>query len=429
MILNPFTTIVNYRIHFLAILFLSTLANCSTAEQDSDDDTIKTDQTTTLKEQDDNHMSTTNEPQLVSDKTEGDNETFKGFLGNSPITVFLSFDNNQGSVSGYYYYNEYKKEINLSGSETDWYGGPVYQLKETDQAGNITGTWEFLMLGDYGSYTGRFESPDGNTTLDIIIKSDSSGGYLHPESKLLFEDQADAKKFFATHLFRHNEVKHKSGIILHEPSQEEYMEGTEMLPTGITIYDHDGGDGFGVTVVGRVKEKNTIHFDSGDESKLFFDWDTGAMMEVDYGVPCLRFMELPSAEYVFVQTNETSFYLSIAELEQYGYHLEGDGHWLVERSGKVLGYYPNGTVTILEKKDIASKALLSVSTDEDGYFQVLDVVNFKREIWAKVTFDYFSEVPCDGTIKEPKPSVTGWTPLYYGTSKDQLRFGFYSRGC
>lgn len=406
------------------MLSLSVLASCQEGETSEVSSASATESTQADTESSSNTES-------VSVPTEVDEKiNFKGFIGNSPISAYLEFDENQGTVTGYYYYDKYGKHIDLNGGETDWYGGPIYGLEETTEDGKVTGEWVFMMMDDYGAFTARFKSPDGENDLDIIIKSTESGGYLDPDSKMLFKSDTHAANFFIANHFHHNTTKHRCGVILHELDQDEYMTGSKLLPTGITVYDHDGSDGFGVEPVGLIQQNNIVQYSNGEEYNLYdWDWDSPHMMEIDYEVQCLRFYDVATPEYVYVSTNEGGFYLSIKELNDEGYYLEGDGYWLVQKSGNVLGYYPNGNVTMYDEKKIGSKEILSVSDDHDGYFAVNDVVNYKKEVWAFVTFEYFTEVPCDGTIRDPEPPVTGWIQLYEGPLKNYLKLGFYSRGC
>ncbi|CAG5080700.1 hypothetical protein [Parvicella tangerina] len=414
-------------ITLITISFILLFISCSN-EETSEDATNSETENTINSQADSTKISEKTKDISANAGTETTHE-YKGFVGNSPITAHLTFNENQGTFTGYYVYDAYDKKIPLTGKETDWYGGPVYALEETNDQGELTGRWVFMREEEYGVFKARFESPDGASNLDIVLCREDAEKYLDPSSKMLFDSQEDADHFFSTHFFHHNETKLRGGVILHSPTDEEYMTGAILLPTGLTIYDHSGGDGFYVEPVGKVGEDNTIIFDDGKKEQLLFNWESNAMMEFEYEFQCLRFFSLSTSEYVFVNTEPTGFYLSIKELEKYGYHLEGDGHWLVKRSGKVLGYYPNGSVTVYENKNVNSKQLLTVNTDEDGYFSVQDVINFNNQVWAKVTFDYFTEVPCEGTIKTPQPSVSGWTPLYFGELKNILHFGFYSRGC
>lgn len=117
------------------------------------------------------------------------------------------------------------------------------------------------------------------------------------------------------------------------------------------------------------------------------------------------------------------------ELTDKGFRLEGDGHWITRKSGNVLGFYPKGDVHIYKEKDLNSKKLLIVNHDGEGFFHVKDVVNYNTEVWAKVDFVYHSELPCEGLILEPKPTVSGWILLYTDSFDKQLSLGFYSRGC
>jgi hypothetical protein len=406
---------------FLIFVSISSLllTSCGESSENNTEETADTISTETEE--------TTDEiDETSNDASSADTLIFKGFIGNSAITAHLAFDQNQGYINGYYYYDQYETNIQLSGGETDWYGGPVYGLSEMDKNGEVTGEWLWMVEDYYGVYSARFASMDGETDLPIIIKNIATDGYLDPASKMVFESQADAQKFFAVNKFKNGIIKNQSGIIVHEPTEEEYMEGMKLLPAGLELYSHDGGDGFNVMNYGQVTDSNTVMVYDGEDISIR-DWEV--MMEIEYEEACLMYDEVTNSEYVYIELTEAGFYTKIKDLNSYGYYLESDGHWLTRKSGNVLGFYPQGTVDIYEQKNTKSAPLLSVSDDSEGFFDVFDVVNFNNETWAKVSFVYFSEIPCDGTLVDPKPTVSGWIQLYGGDYKDLLKLGFYSRGC
>lgn len=406
---------------FIPILIFSVVSSsCSENKEDS------TSESTATTSQQNEVLSTENLEVQINNPMEGE-INFTGFIGNSPISAYLDFNEEKGMILGYYYYDKYEKKIALSGLEVDWHGGPVYSIDEFADS-VASGFWLSFKENSYGIYSGEFESMDGHTVVDIVLKSIDVDGYLHPSSQMIFSDKSDAEQFFKTNHFQNNNSKLRAGVILHEQSEDEYLNGPKLLPAGINVYTHDGGDGFGVVSNGTVTKDNMIQFDDGSEYGLY-DWESGAMMEIDYEFQCLRFQKLISPEYVLVQTGNKDFYLSVNELEKKGYYLEGDGYWTTQKSGYVLGYYPTETVNVFPEKDKYGKQLLTVSHDGEGFFQVKDVVNFRGDVWAEVDFVYHTSLPCEGIEMDPKPTVSGWILLYGGDNEDQLNLGFYSRGC
>ena len=74
-----------------------------------------------------------------------------GYIGNNTINIELYFDNH--TVTGYYMYEKNKQKITLKGTETEWYGGPIYTIEEFDITGKQIGTWhQFQDLIDFQAY-------------------------------------------------------------------------------------------------------------------------------------------------------------------------------------------------------------------------------------------------------------------------------------
>lgn len=370
-----------------------------------------------------------------------DSGTYNGFIGDAAITLDLVFDYDAGSVSGRYFYNKYKKNITLKGEQTDWYGGEIYNIEEFDNDGNSTGIWEGVRMNWEGAFTGTFKAKaEDNAGINIIFISDEMDAYIHPESKMIFNSKKEADNFFKKHHFLNNNTANKCGVIvINDQSKYDY---SCILPKGIKLYEHDGGDGFGVEETGVVNDKGELEFKSG--STYSFTEFGLQDIEIGYEVAAPRFHELVDEEFVVLSgTGYNEVFLSIDELESKGYHLEGDGYWVAAKSGKVLGFFPayfgdyesgytHPKIKIYEEMSSDSKVLRTVIDDAEGYFSLQGTEVIDNVVWAEVAFDFHTEEPCGGDTYEFKPSILGYIPLYQydeENNRKDLVLGYYSRGC
>ena len=360
---------------------------------------------------------------------------YDGFIGDVPITAMLEF-NDDMKVRGSYYYNKYKKDLQLVGKEVDWFGGPIYDIVEFDANGDTTGYWDKIRYGFMDTYDGYFRTLEGKRVPIVLVPS-SSPTYIDPNTQMLFVSESAAKDFYKKHHFLHNEAVNQQGLIVPNSGGYDY----QILPVGLAVLGHNGADGFGVEPYGVIGPDNTIKLNSGEVVSIrdYCDYPETA---VGYEAYAMRFERLTTSEYVnVVGTGYKEMYFKVSSLDSLGYHLEGDGYWLKEKSGQVMGYFPdyyskdnnlyNYAVDVYSDKD-QKEFVMQVVNDHDGFFLVNDAVYHNGKYLLNVTFDYFEQVPCSDEIREDKPSVDGWIEMYQEDPDTYLRhlvLGYYSKGC
>ena len=358
--------------------------------------------------------------------------TFYGYIGNESIKAEIDFHNNSSLMTGEFSYDNSPKTYSLKGDQIEWYGGPIYEIEVYNENEVKIGYWRWFCQKTTTAWEGYFDQGAEIPSYSIILLPTLDEQYLHPKSKFVFESKKEADNFFATHNFLNEDLRGKKGIIV--SNDEEYY--GNMLPEGLTIYGHDGSDGFGAEPIGTINAEGKIELDSGEEIST---WDYGMKEETAVGYErfCLRFHEVITPGFITILMEEyNEAYISIDELEELNFHLEGDGHWIKEKSGNVLGFFPayikkgddyfRPEVVVYSEMSEESNSLFAVTDDELGFFSLEDVVFDGEFHWAKVTFNYHTEVPCSDEIREAQPSITGWIDFYYGY---EPVLGYYSKGC
>ncbi|MHA6532038.1 hypothetical protein [Paenibacillus sp. BAC0078] len=94
--------------------------------------------------------------------------------GNLPIHMWIKIAEG-GKLSGSYYYDKYKKTINLTGSVN----GSYAEFSEVDAKGSITGSFEGWWLPDTG-FIGAWVSPDRDKQLPVQALTSSAAGIQAP---------------------------------------------------------------------------------------------------------------------------------------------------------------------------------------------------------------------------------------------------------
>ncbi len=363
--------------------------------------------------------------------------SYVGYIGKYKVAADIDFFYDQMWVSGYYNYGEEKKEnrLRLKGKQTDWYGGGIYTIEEYDDKGNITGLWKYMRENHEGAYKGSFESTDGKTTYEITLVKEESGMFIDPNTHMCFDSKSAADTFYSDHhFFDRTSAFRTQGLIVCDKTYGE--DGpSPRLPEGLTLFQHDGGDGFSLEKAGKVDAQGTFVLTFNNKPIENYEVES---REIGYEIEAVEYSSLPDEKYACLNgIGIESIYVSIEELKSFGYHLEGDGYWLKEHSGKVLGYFPSSKfkndkrvlaqLEIKKEPNETSSTLVIVKDDEDGFIRVLDFKNG----WLHVRLDYHTEVPCTSEKRAPKASVEGWIPMYITDEdyKSYLTLGFYSRGC
>jgi len=360
--------------------------------------------------------------------------TYVGYIGDYPVYVNLGIDysSNATFIGGYYNYGENQKENRLSliGRATDWYGGDIYTVDEIDGKKDTTGKWTGLRMNYNGVFEGLFEAVDSDASYEIFLVEQNSGKYIEPISKKCFDSKIGADNFFTQHNFTDNlSAFSYSGLIMANSYSEDNF--GLLLTDGLSLYQHDGGDGFGLEKVGEIDSEGKLAFNSNSHhGEKVISMNDYPLEEVSIGYEeyALRYTRIEDEDYVMLsREGYDEFYLSIHELIENNYHLEDDGYWLKKRSGQVLGYFPTQEyLEIKASQNDDAETLLKVENDEFGFFNVIEV----KDGWINVRFEYHENVPCSDEIREPKPAIEGWVRLYYYEKyKSNLTLDFYAKGC
>ena len=446
---------VNFYLSIILIVNLIGCSNDQTNEQEIVVEEVENiDEEVSFKEQDYEPINEFKENENLTEISDfniaGDFSDYYGYIGDS--AVHLSLDFNYGNlVFGEYFLGNDK--ITLRGKQTDWYGGEIYTVEEFDSLNNKIGVWNGLRLNIENVFKGYLTRVGNDETFDIDIAKSSSGIFIHKKSRIPFESESESISFFEKHKFHNQEVGRIGGFIIHDSINDVHDGSLKLLPIGLKIYMHDGGDGFTIDVGGEIDEDGNFSFfkdDSGYGSFYSFDTviafnDYGVdIMPIGYEKLTIRFDEIIDKEFLAINNkNNESIYLSIDELASNGYHLEGDGSFLIRKSGDVLGFYPSSILKgeqdilnlVLEIKnspEVEAETILKISESEDGFFEIEEVRNINYSVWAKIKYNYYTEIPCSEDVREAKPSVNGWVLLYHydeKTYRKHLVFDYYSKGC
>lgn len=281
---------------------------------------------------------------------------------------------------------------------------------------------------------GTWKHPKTGNELPIILFDKTDDMYLDDKSKMMFKSEKASIDFFKKHHFLNQETYNKPGYIIADNFQNQYE---APLPVGITIWSINSYN-FDEDIAYTLLEGNKVkHQESGDIMDLAEL--TESNIEIDYEISAYRFQFVNNDQQFILEDGYRQIAINASDLEGYGYHAIGEGQWYKNNSGSVLGYFPSATVDYFDDKkenytspifsepDISSDVLLVDANENLGYFSVLDVKLVGIHYWAKVRFDYHEEVPCDGTLLVPEPSVTGWI-RFYNDSKN-ITIDYYTRGC
>ncbi len=362
----------------------------------------------------------------------GDTVTYFGFIGDYEITVKLL--QSKAFISGIYYYNKYKKGINLIGKienceECRDGGCDNVTFTEKNEKGSATIEWYFECLdnleGEYSSdhIEGVWTDLKNEIKYRIVLLKESSSKYLHPESKMIFETKNMADVFFKKHQFLNNQIFGKRFYLLAKNNEKQEE---QPLPTGLPIRIFDSFEGSEYTVVKNFKLVN--------------DYDTLQLLEalpfhneIGYEIKAFLFNKITP----FSVSDQYGTTIELTELDKKKYYMLDELKWLIDNSDRVFGYFPSdqkvndeyvvSVVSIYSEPNLKSKILIKNGTEDEGFFKVREAKLVNMEYWALVEFKYHSILPCTDTEVEPKPTVKGWIKIY--ENEGNIVLDHYSRGC
>jgi hypothetical protein len=363
-----------------------------------------------------------------------------GYIGNNAVEVEFVFCKGDTALKGSYRYATSKLNLSLVSIKYEWFNGDMYALAELNNKKDTTGKWIYLRYELPGYYEARFISANEKIFTEIVLLPDTSSMYLDSCSKMVFENAKACATFFKTNKFLHNEIRNKQGLIFKTLAPNQEIDPTaNLLPKGLKIYRHNGGDGFGVEEAGLVDTGNTIRYTNGEI--ISFAKANLEQEETGYGTYTSRFVNVMNPQFIAInQIGNEDLFVSIDELNKMGWYLMGDCFQVKQNSGKVLGYYPtyntmeNATyernkINIYKTRDATTKPILVID-HEQGHFLVNDVRYFNGEHWVNIIYDYYAEIPCTNEKLKDKPSVKGWIKLYDKMGdKKILSLYHYERGC
>ena len=121
-------------------------------------------------------------------------------------------------------------------------GLPCDHLKLHESTDDSNASWYFECFLDqtynypnlYRAINGTWE--DDNSKYSIGLISSSSADYLEPNSKLVFESEANANDFFSKHIIHNNQIDHKRFYVF----PKDHNQYDQPLPVGIKLSVFEG---------------------------------------------------------------------------------------------------------------------------------------------------------------------------------------------
>lgn len=406
---------------FLAIFILT---NCS-SESSEKNQNVKSNDDTKINNKKIEESKFESESEVYNEEyneeiitpSEGKNEIFefKGYIGKSPIVLNIMVDEQQ-KVSGSYFYEKYNKEIELQGvlvlcNDCGGEGTSCDHLLLHEYIDNKKGAqWYFDCFDSqcynypklYHSIEGVWE--DELTSHYMALISKESTEYLEPNSKLLFNSKTEANTFFSKHKIHNNEIENKRFYIFANDPAKQY---DQPLPNGIEL---------------NIFEGDISTYYLNENGKFENDYNSFPISELSS-----KKLTNEIFTYVFEGFNKynvyaNTSYISLEQLENFGYYIQDEHSWLISNSGNVMGYFPeSGKINFYQKPNINSKIIFKEAKESLGFIKIVNIELHNLEYWAKVKFEYYTNVPCSEEIRESKPSVEGWIKLYDNNNNLTIR--------
>lgn len=225
---------------------------------------------------------------------------------------------------------------------------------------------------------------------------------------------------------------HQNGLIipnnLHEDSFDNYC--CVFSPRqGFQLYDAPNGNKIGVVL--KKEERNlalteiyTIALTNGSDT-IYKSFDQG-LAEVGYEIFAIHFYKVKDG-FVKIFNKRSSYWLKVSEVEQLGYIASNWQDFLVNHTGKLLGYYANKPGLNLRSKPSTSGKVLK--TLRGNLFEI----HLKKEIqgnWNKVKVIKYQEHPCKGNLSKEENIeyiLEGWIKTIDDSGTPNV--WYYSRGC
>ena len=362
--------------------------------------------------------------EISSDKISKSEYEFKGYIGSSLVNIKFTLNPDQ-TVKGVYQYDKYKTDIHIEGkyincSDCGGEGTSCNHLELFESVDNkLSGSWYFECFDSY-----IYDYPNhGNSILSGIWVDDTSKHrialipsvsekYLEPNSGFVFDSKEQADNFFEINKIHERKVEGKKFYIFAKNSENQYE---KPLPIGIELGKIEGME----PTVFKLNKSNMFENEYEDAFSVFD----------------LPVEKISSESYAVVLSQLSRFYITdgyysinVSDLNEMGYYVLCEHSYLLNKNGNVLGFFPVIDSFKMYKKPTTKSEVSFTEADEDkGHLDILEIKNVNLEYWAKVRFNYYTNVPCSEEVREPKPSVEGWAKFY--DNKDELTIRYYPGGC
>lgn len=361
-------------------------------------------------------------------------ETFKGFIDDKAVEVILNI-HKDSKVSGSYSYEAYQEPIALIGTKImdDYYQEVTYELLEWEDTMSVNGFWHFYpispnhVIGDWSNF-------DKSLSLPLELISKNASGYLTPLSAVLFQSKEEAEDFYARHKYINNASQGKMSVLCRGDNTV-----GDYLPKGITVYNrYKEGKGFELEPIGSVVHYDRFAFDTTDvtyrvEGLMSLIHSTPA--ESYHGIRLVGPSRSISGELYMTNIKDPELAFKLKDLEDMGWHLEGDAYHLKEtmKVGLDMNHQFSKEYPLrLLKGPRQSELVLGEYVNDDNLYVIIEDVQYlNSDYWLKVKI--MSEKSKDyHSLTNGKLEKTGWIKLYSKTSNftlNSLSLSYYGNGC
>ena len=358
-----------------------------------------------------------------------------GHVGDLAIEVALYF-HEDNALSGNYVYTKYNKPIEIYGTLTiEHCEDSIIRLQEWASATEMTGEW-LLYTQNQSEWQGDwYHDNEPYSSMHLRLQEFGTDFFLPAQTYLHFKTEEKANQFFTTHHFHNNTTMDRHMLIVPNDNSK-----YALLPEGLTLYEISWFPGecstdFDLIKKGGVEQGQYIYLlESDKEVNIYNDFEILHSTPVgDFeAIRATGLRRSRNGELVVTLEGEDYFNIKVSELEDLGYHLEGDVYYYMNTISNGLdcstAFNEVNPLTVFSEPNKHSEQLMTFSDASGPYFVVTDAVIRNQKTWLKVKVMEEGESEYHHSKNDGVILLEGWIPLY-GEDNYELSLTFYGNGC